>query len=248
MDSAIKEFWWGLVKGLLVILGLLLVGLVAGLVTVAHSAEIDLGATEHDGSFDSQAYHAGINASGKEFSFNAQWNHSKIFNVVSVDNGSLRFGYDTELLNPIRLQSYNHWGLWIFEQVGYNNIRGIHFENLLGIGPKYIFIRTPLMSASLSTGIIYHYEDGSTGKRNLARLSIRPKVKVSGGSTTVSFVAFYQPDIEDFKDYIINAKLVSEQKVTKTLSLKLVLTDEYRSITEGSKNEFIRMLMMSIKL
>ena len=217
-------------------------------------AEIDLGATEHDGTIESQTYHLGVNIKSENSYAIAQWNYGKVSNIVTTDNGSLRLGYDTELLHPTKLHSFNHWSFWFFNQTGYNNTRGIVIENLLGAGPKYTFIKNEMVSAiwnysiSLSTGIIYHYENGAYGKRNLGRLSIRPKARIADDNTSVSFVAFYQPNLEDFGDYIITGELVSQHKVTERMSLKLVLTDEYRSITSGSKNEFTRMLIMGIKI
>jgi hypothetical protein len=240
MGGIARAFWMELFKKILIIIGLALLGILLGLAMNAFGAEIDLGATERDGSVASQTYHAGLNVKSENAYASIEWNYGKIANIVTVDRGVLRFGYDPEISN--------NWSFWLFNQTGYNNPRGIIVENLLGAGPKYTFVKTQNISASLSSGIIYHYEDGPNGSRNLARLSVRPKAKISDSKASISFVGFYQPNLEDFGDYIITAKLISEHKVTERMSMKLILSDEYRSITKGSKNEFTRMLVMGIKL
>ena len=100
MNSAVKDFWWSFIRPFLIVVGVLVFLALLGIFVLAHSAEIDFGATEHNGSVESQTYHAGISASGRDISFQTRWNYGKIFNSPTIDNGNLRLGYDPSSSGP----------------------------------------------------------------------------------------------------------------------------------------------------
>lgn len=214
--------------------------LTLALASVVHSADIEFGVTGHSGAVNSVSYRAGINVSGEDAYATAQWNYGETAGIVSSDNGNLKLGYDPALSG--------NWSLWFFNQTGYNKIRGIEIESFLGLGPKYSFYKGEKGSISLSGGLIYHYEDGAMGSRSVKRLSIRPKARIEGKNTLTSFIAFWQPNIDDFDDYIVLAEFSVRYKVTDNVGLKVALNDEYRSVTLGEKNELTKMLTISIGL
>ena len=219
-------------------IGILLFGL--ALASLAQAAEINFGATGHNGTVNSFNYHADVNVSDEDSYASAEWNYGKTADIVSSDNAYLKLGYDPALSAK--------WSLWFFNQTGYNKVRGIEIEDFLGVGPKYTFIKSKKVSLSMSTGLIFHYISDTMGVRSVKRMSWRPKASYQGEMASVSFVAFYQPDIDDFNDYIVTGKIITSYKISEVTSIKIVLNDEYRSVTEGKKNELTKMLMLGIEL
>lgn len=206
----------------------------------AYALEVNLGVTDHSGAADSVNYHADVSVSNKEAYASAEWNYGMVEDIKTSDNGHMKIGYDPRI--------NMRWSLWFFNRTGYNDVRGIQIETFLGFGPKYTFIRNAYEKVSLSAGYLYHYEDHRTASKRTKRLSIRPKASYKGNDMAISFVAFYQPDIEDFDDYILMGRFKVDYKIKGGYTIGVLLDDEYRSVTEGEKNELTKMLVLGIKI
>lgn len=209
--------------------------------TADRRAELDLGLSFHSGVDQKQMLNAAFNAERAKFSFSARVNYAEKNDDVSEDHGYVRLGYDP-MIN-------DKWSLWFYEQAGYNRKREIRLENFAGGGPKYSLFDNEQLKASLSVGLLQHhieYENDDTD--DLARASFRLKSNWQISKSIVfSFVAFYQPDIEDYQDYIITGEAGLRFRLTGRIGLKLKIEDEYRSVTRVDENNaFTTMLALSI--
>lgn len=190
-------------------------------------AEIDLslGGQHHRGAIGTESVMSTLDLSSGSLYFNGRYDRAEANGDLSVYKGHARAGYDRALSD--------HWGVWTFGQAGFNRVRGIDHESFVGSGPKYTFMD----GVSLSAGLLHHRQDGERE----TRLSIRPKVKAGGFSAVV----FYQPDVADFRDYIVLAEASYTLALSEHLGLKYSLYDEYRS-TQAVKNELTQALMVSV--
>ncbi len=146
-------------------------------------------------------------------SINISYEYGKTDNVVSKDVGSISIGYDPEI--------NERWGLWVVETAGYNNIIGVKYENLFGVGLRYYIFKNDYGKFSISGGVLYHYISDQEEGRYSWRLKY--------GNDIISAVYYYQPSIEDGNDYI--AKFDGSIKVAeyKKVDVKVYYKTEYRS-------------------
>lgn len=158
-----------------------------------------------------------------DLTFEGGFKYFKDDNETTSDNGFISTGYDTAVSDK--------WHFWLFEKISYDRLREINYENHLGFGVKYVFVSTNTSKIDFSTGFLYdrtEYEDGNVKNKirmsNRFRYNLKPADKMG-----IYFVAFYQPDIADFKDYIITSNFTVTYILSERLSIKFKVEDSYRS-------------------
>jgi len=210
----------------IVILGLLLS------IGPVFAGSLDLGLSSKSGVTDSQSVYLGLDTKIKEISLIGKLNYGEQNDIEVENKAFLRLGYDPKLTDK--------WSLWFYDQIGYNRIRNIDFENFIGGGPKYSFYK----DFSISAGLLQHHKKFENDTLDINRLSFRLKGEID----SFKAVIFYQPNLEDFDDYIFAGEASFRQDITSKLSLKLTLTDQYRSMSIGEKNDLSLVLALGIEL
>lgn len=196
-----------------------------------NAGSFDIGLSTTSGITDSRSLYLGLDTKIKEISLISKLNYGERNNLEIENKAFLRLGYDPKLNDK--------WSLWFFNQAGYNKQRKIDFENFFGGGPKYTFYK----DCSISAGLLQHYQKMENDTLDRNRLSFRLKGKIK----SFKAVIFYQPNLDDFDDYIFTGEASIRQKIASQLSLKLTLTDQYRSISlTNEKNELSLILSLGI--
>ena len=197
------------------------------------AGSFDIGLSTTSGITDSRSLYLGLDTKIKGVSLVSKLNYGEQNNLEIENKAFLRLGYDPKLNDK--------WSLWFFDQAGYNKLRKIDFENFFGGGPKYILYK----DFSISAGLLQHHQKIENDTIDINRLSFRLKGKIN----SFKVVIFYQPNLEDFDDYIFTGEASIEQEIASRVSLKLILTDQYRSRSEiDEKNELSLVLSLGIKL
>lgn len=208
---------------------------------VVFAAELDIGLSYSEGVTNTRSINSAFIIEGKELNISGKIRYAKQNGNVSQSDGRLRFGYDPGL--TIR------WSLWFFEQPGYDEKREIDLENFAGGGVKYMLAGKEDFEASASAGVLQHHAEYKNGKTtNLARLSFRPQMRWQiDDRFSFSAVAFYQPSMKTFKDYILTGETNLKCSITKRVGLKLKIEDSYRSISmTDENNNFTTVLALAI--
>lgn len=185
------------------------------------------------GTNNSNRINVRFNDTMEKVTLSAEYNYAEVINIVVSDNGIFRINYDTDVTDTL--------SLWFYNQVRYNKIRGINIENFLGFGPKYYFIKKYNFEVSLSIGYLKHYyelEDGTNGHED--RASIRPKFKYNKGMFEFYSIIFYQPNMQNARDYIYTSSSYVKYNISEDVGIKYQIDDEYRSTnTEGERRETV---------
>jgi hypothetical protein len=201
--------------------------------TLSSAGNFDIGLSMASGITDSQSFHLEVQSKIKKIFIASRFNYGEQNNKETENKGFLRSGYD--------LKINEKFSLWFFDQAGYNKQRKIDFENFFGGGPKYNLSE----NFSVSVGCLHHYLKNESDSFNVSRLSLRFKGKLKIFSTVI----FYQPNLNNFDDYIFTGEASVKKEILEKLSLKLLLIDQYRSISEISeKNELSLILSVSFEL
>ncbi len=130
---------------------------------------------------------------------------------------------------------FGNWSTFVAVDLTSNHYKGYDFKSSSLTGAKYYFLSKPdTCEYSLSAAIVYdnvNYTDEATNlNKEIWRLSVRPKIKQRIGQTLMfTLIAFYQPSIKDFGDYITNTMVHLENKIGKRVYLDLSFNYEYRS-------------------
>lgn len=181
----------------------------------------------------------------------SQTKNGSLFNVSFIGNNSFdkdrfsldlgtnyQMGYSPKLSQNEFIQKVNigynreHWDLFTTYQYNYSLIREINADNWIGIGggikEKYKWGK-----ASLSYAFIYQSTDFfDIESRQLLRHSLRGKLKIEKKLFSVSTEYFYQPSINDIKDYIVMGNTKLTILPGKPLSFVVQDVVNYRSFGE----------------
>ena len=208
------------------------------------AGELDVGLSYHDGSDRKKVIDLAFKTGSNGLSVGARFRYADQNNEMSENRGHLYLGYDPRLTD--------HWSLWFFDRLAYDRKKEITGENFLGGGPKYRVVHADKWKISLSGGALLHnvtYENDEND--DLIRLSFRPKVAWQiRDYLTFELVAFYQPDIADFADYILMGETSLKYSLDKwpALAFKLKVEDTYRSVSQiREKNDLTTVLALSLE-
>jgi hypothetical protein len=140
------------------------------------------------------------------------------------NEGSIVIGYDPRMTPS--------WSIWSICESGFDKLQDIKNENYCGGGPKYIVYQSDNFTASISTGLIYHYlkyRDDSVEENE--RVSTRLKARYFDDPFELKFVAFHQPSINDLEDdYIIKGEASITHWMDERYGLTAKIGYEHRSM------------------
>lgn len=137
--------------------------------------------------------------------------------------GGLKFDY-----NP-----FSKFSPFILLSLYNNEFKDIELRISSFIGAKYLFYKTDKSNYSLSAALQYdteRYYESSTNKEKI-RLSLRPRFKQTiGKNMKLQALCFYQPNLQDFDDYMVIANISVSTKVFEKMDLKLTYNYDYESM------------------
>ncbi len=204
----------------------------------AHGAELNIGLHYLSGQHASRSLNLGLKLPIYEGGlFSSKIRYGKHDDEIVQNQGYLRLSYDPRI-NEV-------WSLWFYEQVGYDKPKEIDVESFTGGGPKYMLYESDISKASISWGYLYHYQELEDESKDINRLSLRLKGKTKVGTLDLFGIAFYQPNIEDFDDYLASGEIGLSMAIVQNLNLKLSIEDHYRSMLD-EPNEFLTSLSLQI--
>ena len=167
----------------------------------------------------------------KEFSLNARYNYSENARKMNKNefSGGVQFDYHPlSRFSPFaRLEFYS------------NKFRQINSRFAGLLGAKYCYFKrynNNTVTSEFSVSGAFAWElDNYTSETHLPdrdrfRLSIRPKFKQSvTKSIFLGYECFYKPNLDDFKDYIIDSRFQLNFVISNRITLFCSYTYEYDS-------------------
>lgn len=143
----------------------------------------------------------------------------------------------------------------------YNNIhKGYDLRISAVTGAKILILKDKNYAYSLSAAGIYSFENYSPPEdssetekpdQEKIRVSLRPKIKHKfSDNIYFEHLTFYQPNVVDFNDYVIETKTSITNKLTNMLFLDLAFEYEYVSKPPSSdieKNDFAFIVSLVVK-
>jgi putative salt-induced outer membrane protein YdiY len=139
------------------------------------------------------------------------------------------------------LETYHAFGQWnhLFSDRVFSYVRGdvlrdtiadLRYRVTLSPGAGYYFIKqeNTTFAGEVGPGVVFRDLGGKRETFATLRLAERFEHKFSPG-TRVWESAEFLPQVDRFKNYIVNAELGAEAAFTKSLSLQVVLSDSYNS-------------------
>lgn len=143
----------------------------------------------------------------------------------------------------------------------YHNIYKGYDLRITGVGGTKFAYTKPNFSYSLSLAGLYSIEkytapsnpeDEVRPDSEIFRLSARPKIKYKLGKTVYfEHYTFYQPNVHDFSDYMIESRTSITNKLTKILFMDLSFEYEYMSLppsTDIKKEDLAFVVSLVVKL
>jgi hypothetical protein len=161
---------------------------------------------------------------GKHIALDLGTNYNKIYTPKVTQN---------ELIQKVNL-GYNkeHWDLYITHQYNYSLVRSIQADNWLGIGggikEKFKWGKVSLSYAFIYQNTDYMYNPTT----NKLRHSIRTKIKIDKKLFSLSTEYYYQPNIENSKDYIVYGTAKLTLLTGKPISFIIQDQMNFRSIDD----------------
>ena len=133
----------------------------------------------------------------------------------------------------------------------YDNIARIDYRATLGPGAGLFLIKNGATKLSLEAGLSYIWEDVADISDDYAavRTAERFEHRLSQNATIWQSLEFL-PQIDDFKNYLINAEIGAEAALNSRLNLRLVLQNRYDSEPGAGlvENDLSLIAGVSIKL
>ena len=211
------------------------------LLSISLAGSIDIGSSLISSINDANSLYLNYESTFGSCEFSSKFRYEKTNDIETQNNLYFKFGYDS-LVNE-------KWSLWLFDEAGYNKIQGIDLENFAGAGPKYTFLNTKTRKVSISFGYLPHFQQFEDYSKTTNRLSLRLKGKdYVEKDYEIKIILFYQPNLEDFDDYLLSGEFFWKYRLVGSTSVKISVTDQYRSMSEIEKNELIGMLALSFEL
>lgn len=192
---------------------------------LANSSNIDLNLNYNKNISEKKGVDFSYKINYKKADIGGGFRYFKENDSVTSNKGFFSLDYNITLSDK--------WGFWLFDKLSYDRIQKINLQNNLGSGIKYSFTNSKTYKSDISLGFLYDRTDYEEKKStNKIRLSDRLRFeKDINEKTKIYFLAFYQPDIADFKDYIITSNLSISYALSQKISLKFKIEDTYRSKT-----------------
>lgn len=192
--------------------------------------DVSIGGTITDGNSHSETYNAGFESSVKhswtETKISSSYTYQETDNIVSKDR--FKAGIK-ENFNPDK-----KWVPFIFGRYETDRAEDLEYDNQIGVGAKYNFIRTKRSKVSLSGAFLYQsvkYK-GIDNKDNI-RLSLRPKMTIRIYNFNLMAYVYYQPSVYNSSDYIIDGKVELQLQITNSTSAVWSYENKYITVPES---------------
>lgn len=137
------------------------------------------------------------------------------YNTDVVTNSTMfHFRYNRKMNNTVRLE--------LFTQIQNNRILNIEIRNLYGLGSRIKFYKHKLLSAYLGNSYMFEYqkiyqEGNNTFQFHRLNNYLSFHLKNETQTIEVNSITYYQPSIEDFKNYRFSHESSLNFKITKSL-------------------------------
>lgn len=201
----------------------------------AYAGELEFGRIVNRAASHTVTYIAGLEHKLGPVSLDAKYLYGETDDLTTTDQGYLNLIYDHKFSD--------RWSVAGGNKAGFNNVRGIDWENFLGAGPKYYIVENVL---SFSVWYLHQYTDYAAGASGTTRrMSYRPKLSVIDGDTEARAVFFYQPSLSDPDDYITHAEVSYRVAISDSLAFKIAYVDEYRSVAEDVRHETLEHISLT---
>jgi len=163
-----------------------------------------------------------------DFGFNTQYQLSYANNKKTQDDGSI-------IIQP-RLV-HNNWSVFTMVQWSKAFTRNLSNRWIYGTGGGFYVFKSPVISMTLSYGIIY-VKSYYTNNINNENLRHSPRIQFSGNIQKLNYFAegYYQPLISDLSSYNYNNKIQLTYPLTNVLSFTSTYTKSYESFSIISTN------------
>lgn len=140
-----------------------------------------------------------------------------------------------ELYSKVDFLPYRKVSPLVAVEYLHNTYKGYNFRFDVVAGAKWnIYTKPKVCAYSISLAGLYDVVDYTDDKKTLDdqafRLSLRPKVKQKIGNVFLIEKIFYQPKIDEFKDYLIKNEMEIECKITSIFYLSVAYEFDYRSV------------------
>ncbi len=199
------------------------------------------------GNSDNITLKGGLNAAKEthplDFGLYMETTYGESKGVKNANSGKVVLNLDYYILKRVET--------FLFLSAEYDEMAGLDNRSDAGLGFKYDFLKDSIKEFSTSLAVLRSYERYfDENPRWIYRLSLRPKFRFKYGGIRVFAMVFYKPNIENFHDYLIDARANILISITKHLSLRISVKNDYNSLApEGlSKNDIKTFLGLNISL
>lgn len=152
------------------------------------------------------------------------------FNFVRANNKNLERNSYQHLRYK---KALNPWlSAEAYAQTQTNQMIGLKFRGLLGAGPRFRVFDNDSMKIFVSAKWLYTYEETTDETlRNIKnRLSLYGSLLYyKEKNFSFDLVFYYQPDIIDFSDVLIQSEFKAEWMITRKLAFRFALSENYNS-------------------
>lgn len=202
-----------------------------------------LGATVTGGNSDTILVTANVNATKK-------WTQNEI-----LLGATAAYGEVDNQKNADNLAGFAQYNRLFNERLfGYARVDGLHdaiadvdYRFTLGPGAGYYFIKNPKMSLSAEAGPSFVYEKVGGQERGYFALRIGEKFEYQiNERARVWQTLEFLPQVDEFENFIINAEVGVESKLTDALSLRVFVQDTYDNQPAPGRKENDVKLVSSI--
>lgn len=166
----------------------------------------------------------------------AKYNYSKV--EENTKNNGVESHFKMEFL------PYRRWSPLIAHEYLHNKYKGYNFRMAAVAGAKYnIYRKEKICDYSISLAGVYDVVDYTDEKKTLDdkafRISLRPRmIQKIGNTANIIEKLFYQPRVNNFKDYLIRNQTEVECRIISILFLSVAYEYDYRSVLPPIKEGF----------
>ncbi|MDI9312085.1 MAG: DUF481 domain-containing protein [Limnohabitans sp.] len=146
--------------------------------------------------------------------FFGNYERNEINSDIVTNASMFHFRYNRKINRTIRFE--------LFTQVQNNRLLNIQLRNLYGVGTRIKFYKHKLLSAYLGNSYMFEYqklyqEGENTFQFHRLNNYLSFHLKNKSHTIEVNSITYYQPSIEDFKNYRFTHESSLNFKITKNL-------------------------------
>lgn len=160
------------------------------------------------------------------------------------NSGLVHFRYNRKLNSKLRLEA--------FTQYQYNKILGVERRSLIGIGTRYKINKSEKTIFYVGSLLMQEFEKATDNTKTMSyqRLSNYLSLSIKNKTKTVELtsVVYYQPNINQWRDYRISSQIVLAFIITSKLQFINSVTFGYDSFTPTNISKQNIILTNGLKL